>query len=79
MKNESFHPQQVEQGSSPSKVDALAEKAEKVANSKWYKMSPFIAGVALAGVVVLGISKSVAEQRNDAPEKLDHSVSIVEN
>ncbi len=60
-----------------SRIDRLGETAEKIANSRLYKLSPVIAGLAIVGVVAVGINRGLTEEPK-IPEKLDHSITVVD-
>jgi hypothetical protein len=61
------------------KLDSLGEKADNIANSKWYRLSPVIAVGVLSVAVVFGIGKGLAEEQgNKAPDKQDYSITGVD-
>ena len=61
------------------KLDSLGEKADNIANSKWYKSSHKIAVGVLSVAVIVGIGKGLAEEQdNKAPDKQDYSITVVD-
>lgn len=61
-----------------NKIDHLGERADIIANSKWYKLAPAIAALVMTGVVAVGIGKGLAEQDNDTfPDKPDTKITVV--
>lgn len=50
-------------------------KLDKIAESKLYRLSPVIVGLALAAIVAAGITKGLDEQLDDGLKKPDTQVT----
>lgn len=53
----------------------LYTKLDKIAESKLYRLSPVIVGLAFAAIVAAGISKGLDEQLDDGLKKPDTQVT----